>query len=134
LYVALRYATNQRGYFTRCFEDGRFEIDNDAVERELRRIRIGENNYLFAGSDSGAERIAVVCTVLATCRMHDVDPQACLTDVIHKLQNGWLKSRLHELMPETWQQARRDHAHREAEAVAQLSSGSERCPHEPIQA
>lgn len=106
IHTALRYASKQKEYFLRCFEDGRFEIDNGAVERELRRIRIGEKNFLFAGSDSGAERIATVCTVLATCRLHDVDPQAYLTDVINKLQNGWLRSRLHELMPETWKAAR----------------------------
>ena len=106
LYKAITYATNQRAYFERCFEDGRFEIDNGAVERELRRIRIGENNYLFAGSDTGAKRIADVCTVLATCRLQGVEPQSYLTDVIRKIQNGWPKSRLHELMPETWQAAR----------------------------
>jgi transposase len=106
LYKAITYATNQRAYFERCFEDGRFEIDNGAVERELRRIRIGEKNYLFAGSDAGAKRIADVCTVLATCRLHGVEPQSYLTDVIRKIQNGWPRSRLHELMPETWQAAR----------------------------
>jgi hypothetical protein len=103
IHKAITYATNQRPYFERCFEDGRFEIDNGAVERELRRIRIGEKNYLFAGSDAGAKRIADVCTVLATCRLHGVDPQAYLTDVIRKIQNGWPRSRLHELMPEAWQ-------------------------------
>lgn len=101
---ALTYAINQREYFERCFVDGRFEIDNGAVERELRRVRIGEKNFLFAGSDKGAERIAIVWTVVATCRLHGVDPQAYLTDVLFKLQNGWLRSRLEELMPETWQQ------------------------------
>jgi transposase len=101
---ALTYAINQRPYFERCFSDGRFEIDNGAVEREFRRVRLGEKNFLFAGSDKGAERIAVVWTVLATCRLHGVEPQAYLTDVLFKLQNGWLRSRIGELMPETWQQ------------------------------
>ena len=106
IYKAIKYATNQRAYFERCFEDGRFEIDNGAVERELRRVRIGEKNYLFAGSDAGAKRLADVCTVLATCRLHGVEPQSYLTDVIRKIQNGWPMSRIHELMPETWQAAR----------------------------
>lgn len=106
LHKAITYATNQREYFERCFADGRFEIDNGAVERELRRIRIGEKNFLFAGSDAGAKRIADVCTVLATCRLHEVEPQSYLTDVIRKIQNGWPRSRLHELMPEAWQAAR----------------------------
>jgi transposase len=103
LYRALTYARNQREYFERCFTDGRFEIDNGAVEREFRRVRLGEKNFLFAGSDKGAERIAIVWTVVATCRLHGVDPEAYLADVLFKIQNGWLKSRIDELMPETWQ-------------------------------
>jgi len=73
---ALTYAINQREYFQRCFLDGRFEIDNGAVERELRRVRIGEKNFLFAGPDKGAERIAIVWTVVATSQLHGVDPSA----------------------------------------------------------
>jgi transposase len=105
-YRATKYATNQRDYFRRCFQDGRFEIDNGAVERELRRVRIGEKNYLFAGSDAGAQRLADVFTVLATCRMHGVNPQDYLTDTLRKIQNGWPKSRIAELMPDAWQAAR----------------------------
>jgi len=105
LYKATRYAKNQRKYFERCFTDGRFEIDNGEVERQLRRVALGRKNYLFAGSDSAAERIAIVYTVLATCHLNDVDPQAYLTDVIVKLQSGWLQSRVDELMPPQWKQA-----------------------------
>jgi transposase len=122
-YKATKYATNQREYFKRCFEHGRFEIDNGAVERELRRVRIGEKNYLFAGSDKGAQRIADVYTVLATCRLHGVNPQDYLTDVIHKIQNGWPKSRIAELMPEVWQAARASAAkHVDLAPPAQIAS------------
>ncbi len=121
LYKATNYATNQRAHFRRCFEDGRFEIDNGAVERELRRIRIGEKNYLFAGSDAGAQRLADVFTVLATCRTHGVNPQDYLTDVVRKIQNGWPKSRIAELMPESWQ-AERTTKNAASSTQAQLGS------------
>jgi len=106
LQQATRYAIHQREYFARCFTDGRFEIDNGEVERQIRRVALGRKNYLFAGSDSAAERIADAYTVLGTCHLHGVDPQAYLTDVIVKLQGGWPKSRIDELLPPQWHEAR----------------------------
>lgn len=102
LYKAVRYATHQWPYFERCFTDGKFEIDNGAVEREFRRIRLGEKNYLFAGSDAGAKRIADVCTIIATCKAYGIEPWAYLQDVITKLQRGWLTARIDELLPDAW--------------------------------
>lgn len=102
LQQATRYAINEEAPIRRCFEDGRFEIDNGEVERQLRRIAIGRKNYLFAGSDKGAHRLARACTVLGSCHMLGIDPQAYLTDVIDKVQNGWPKSRIDALMPTTY--------------------------------
>lgn len=96
---ALTYATNQWKPLTRFLEDGRLEIHNNACERALRRIALGRNNWLFAGSDAGAERAAVIYTVLGTCRLHDVDPFAWLKDVLEKLASGWKQSQIAELLP-----------------------------------
>ncbi|XYI02289.1 IS66 family transposase [Sorangium sp. So ce1128] len=41
LYVATQYAINQEAAWRRCFTDGRFEIDNGEVERQLRRVTLG---------------------------------------------------------------------------------------------
>lgn len=103
LYKALVYAINQEEYWRRCFSDGRFEIDNGETERQLRRVALGRKNYLFAGSDKGAERIAVAYSVLGACHMNGVNPLAYLTDIIEKLQNGWPKARLDEILPDRWQ-------------------------------
>jgi transposase len=100
--AATKYAINQEAAWRRCFTDGRFEIDNGEVERQLRRVALGRKNYLFAGSDKGAERLAIGYTVFASCRMHRVDPLAWATDVIRKLQDGWPRSRLDELLPDAW--------------------------------
>lgn len=102
LYKATLYAINQEAVWRRCFSDGRFEIDNGEIERQLRRVALGRKNFLFAGSDKGAHRLATVYTVLGTCHMHGVDPLAYLTDVIAKLQNDWPMSRLDELLPDVW--------------------------------
>jgi hypothetical protein len=102
LHAATTYAINQEAAWRRCFDEGRFEIDNGEVERQLRRIALGRKNYLFAGSDKGAERLAIGYTVFAECRIHGVNPLAWATDVIRKLQDGWPRSRLDDLLPDAW--------------------------------
>lgn len=102
LYKATHYAKKHEASFRRCFNDGRFEIDNGEVERRLRWIALGRKNFLFAGSDRGAQRLAIAYTVTGSCHMNGVNPLAYLTDVIEKLQSGWPKDRLDELLPNVW--------------------------------
>ncbi|XXU52384.1 transposase [Sorangium sp. So ce1078] len=100
IYTATQYAINQEASWRCCFTDGRFEIDNGEVERQLRRVALGRKNYLFAGSDKGAERLAIGYTIFGSCRMHGVNPLVWATDVIGKLQAGWPRKRLDELLPD----------------------------------
>lgn len=81
----LTYLTNQRQALERFLEDGRLPIDNMAVEREMRPVALGRKNWLFAGNFEAAERLADGLTVIATARMHGVDPVAYL---------GWLLPQL----------------------------------------
>src|SRR5439155_754531 len=85
----------------RYFVDA-LEIDNNACERALRQVAVGRKNYLFAGSDEGARRAAIIYTVFGTCRLHDVDPWAYTRDVLEKLARGWKQSRIDELLPPAW--------------------------------
>jgi transposase len=116
LHAATQYALNQEAAWRRCFTDGRFEIDNGEAERNLRRIALGRKNYLFAGSDKGAERLAVAYTIFGSCHLNGVDPLAWCTDVIGKLQAGWPMSRLDELLPDAW--AKTSHATADPRVVA----------------
>ncbi|MDC0678992.1 transposase domain-containing protein [Sorangium sp. wiwo2] len=59
-------------------------------------------NYLFAGSDKGAKRLAIGYTIFGSCRIHGANPLTWATDVIGKLQAGWPRERLHELLPDAW--------------------------------
>lgn len=102
LYDATRYAIANKESWLRCFDDGQFEIDNGEVERQIRRVALGRKNFLFAGSDAGGVRAAVAYTVLASCRMHDVDPTAYVRDVLRKLADGWPQSRIDDLLPDRW--------------------------------
>jgi hypothetical protein len=102
LYTATKHAIKHEAAWRLCFTQGHFEIDNDEVEWRLRWVALGRKNYLFAGSDKGAERLAIGYTITGSCHMNGVNPLAYLTDVIEKLQSGWPKNRLDELLPNAW--------------------------------
>ena len=102
LYDAVRYAEKQEAAWRRCFSHGQFEIDNGEAERRLRWVALGRKNFLFAGSDAGAERLATGYTLTGSCHKNGVNPLEYLTDVLEKLQSGWPMNRLDELLPNVW--------------------------------
>jgi IS66 C-terminal element len=73
-------------------------------QRALRRIACGRKSWMFCGSDRGGERAAVMYSLIATCRMNDVDPEAWLRDVLARIA-GHPASRLAELLPWNWSKA-----------------------------
>ncbi|HJL16604.1 MAG TPA: transposase domain-containing protein, partial [Sandaracinaceae bacterium LLY-WYZ-13_1] len=73
--------------------------DNGESERRLRDVAMGRRNYLFAGSDTGAERAAIVYSILGGCALNGVEPWAYLNDVVQRIVDGWPMSRLAELLP-----------------------------------
>jgi transposase len=99
---ATTYAKNQWEFFRRCFEDGRFDIDNGRVERRIRNFAVGRRNYLFTGSVRGGERLAIAYTLVDNCTILGIDPYRYLVDVITKLESGWPLRRLSELLPWRW--------------------------------
>lgn len=99
---AVRYAQNQRPYVERCFTDGRFEIDNGAIERELKKPCVGRRNYLHCGSTDGAKRLAAAYTLVLSAKAVGLNVTEYLTDVIDKLASGWDVARIRELVPDAW--------------------------------
>lgn len=116
---AARYAKDQRTFVRRCFTDGRFELDNGRVEREIREPAIGRKNYLFAGSAAGAERLAAAYTVVQSARRTGVPVRDYLIDVIQRLDRGWPARRLAELLPDRWASARAEQTASEAAQQAE---------------
>ncbi|HET8931859.1 MAG TPA: IS66 family transposase [Polyangiales bacterium] len=102
LRTATTYALNQQSYLRRCFEDGRFEIDNGRVERRIRPFAVGRRNFLFTGSTRGGERLAVAYTLVDNCLLLGLDPRRYLEDVLTKVAAGWPLRRLVELTPARW--------------------------------
>ena len=93
--------------FAAFLEDGRICLTNNAAERALRGFALGRKAWLFAGSDRGADRAAVMVTLIETAKLNGVDPQAWLADVLARIA-AIPQSRLPELLPWNW----RDHQDR----------------------
>src|SRR5260370_12716393 len=99
---AIRYGLNHWDGLVRFLEDGRMELDTTSVDRGMSPIVLNRKNALFAGHDQGAENWAAIASLVETCKLHGVDPQAYFADVLTKLVNLWPESRLDELMPWAW--------------------------------
>ena len=81
-------------------DDGRVCLSNNAAERAVRGIAVGRKNWTFAGSDEGGRRAAAVYTLIETCKLNDVDPQAWLADILARLPDHPVKQ-IDELLPWT---------------------------------
>ena len=99
---AIRYGLNHWDGLVRFLDDGRIEIDSNTVERSMRPIALNRKNALFAGSDEGAENWAMLASLIETCKLHGINPEAYLADVLTKLVNNWPNRRLAELTPWAW--------------------------------
>ena len=96
---ALKYIAKYWDGLRLFLTDGRIEIDNNSVERTIRPIALNRKNALFAGHDTGAENWATIASLIETCKLNTVDPQAYLTSTLTAIVNGHKQSRIDELLP-----------------------------------
>jgi transposase len=101
---AMDYMLKRIEVFTRFLDDGRICLSNNAAERELRGIALGRKSWLFAGSDRGGERAAVMLTLIQTAKLNSVDPQAWLADVLTRIADHKITD-LAALLPWNWRRA-----------------------------
>lgn len=101
---AITYAYTRWDNMMTCLEDGRLLWDNNLAENVIRPITLGRKNYLFCGNHEAAVNMSVICSLLATCKAHDVTPREYLNDVI--AQMPYYKNATHEellnLLPHKW--------------------------------
>jgi len=101
---AIGYMLRQWSRLERYAEQGFLEIDNNWIENVIRPLALGRKNYLFAGSHDGARRAAIIYSLVATAKKHDVEPLAYLKDVITRIPDHPY-NKLHLLLPPHWQPA-----------------------------
>ncbi len=83
---------------TRYIEQGRFNIDNNLTENSIRPVALGRKNYMFAGSHAAAQHAAIVYSLLATCKINNVEPFEWLSKTLSQISDHPV-NQLHKLLP-----------------------------------
>jgi len=99
---AVNYALNQWEDLSLFTKLGCLAIDNNVAERSLRGIALGRKNWLFVGSPHGGQTAAILFSVLASCKRHEVEPWAYLRDVLQRLALPATPEELRQLFPHRW--------------------------------
>ncbi len=99
--TALQYASNQQQVLSRFFDDGRLVLSNNGAERALKAVALGRKAWLFCGSDDHAKSTAALYSLVASARLHGIDPEEYLRCLI-RLVPLWPPDRMLELAPLFW--------------------------------
>lgn len=99
---AIRYGLSHWNELMQFIDDGRIEINSNAVERSMRPVALTRKNALFAGSDQGAESWAIIASLVECCKLNGQNPEAYFADVLTKLVNLWPNDRIDQLLPWNW--------------------------------
>lgn len=98
---ALGYTLNNWTALT-CYTEAPFlAIDNNHSERQIKQLVIGRKNWLFAGSEGGAENAAVLYSLVVSCKLAGVDPFAYFRDVLMRIHTHPAE-RIADLIPREW--------------------------------
>ena len=103
---AIGYTLNHWHGLVRFLDDGRIELDNNTVERAIRPLTLQRKNALFAGHDLGAENWATFATLVETCKLCGINPQAYLTDVLTRIVLRADTDAIDDLLPYNWVDSR----------------------------
>ena len=98
---AIKYALGQWDAFKRYLDDGRFEIDNNLTENEVRPVALGRKNYLFVASEQGGKCASIYYSLIRSAKRNGLEPYAYLKDVLISIKST-PKKQLRELLPHNW--------------------------------
>jgi transposase len=98
---AVNYFLNEYTALVGYLRDGRFEIDSNLVENDVRPSAVGKRRWLFIGHPNAGWRSAVIYTIIQSCRRYEINPQDYLTDVLQRLPS-MTSSQVRELLPANW--------------------------------
>ena len=118
---AVNYILGQWTELNVFCSDGAVPIDNNASEREMKRVVLNRKNSLFVGNERGGRSAAILASLTSTCRRHDVDPQLYLTQLLMNLPS-WPERNLDAWLPDQWKL-------RHAARLANLHQQNSTTPH-----
>ena len=102
---AIYYSLSRWQALSLYAENGKLEIDNNLVENAIRPVAVGRKNYLFAGSHEAAKRAAMIYSLFACCKKHEVNPDEWLKDILNRINDHPI-NRIEELLPNNWKNIR----------------------------
>ena len=100
---AIGYVINNWQELIRFIDDQQLPLDNNASERAIRIIALGRKNYLFAGNDEAAANLAGLYSLVASCELHNINPETYLGDVLIRVHTHPQKM-IEELLPKKWKE------------------------------
>ena len=98
---ALSYAVKRHKSLKVCLSDPDVALDTNHLERGLRPIPMGKKSWLFCWTESGAEDVATIQSLIATCRLLKVNAYEYLVDVLQRVAIHPAKQ-VEELTPRVW--------------------------------
>lgn len=101
---AFNYFSEREKQLGMFLHDGMLEIDTNIIENKIRPIALGRNNYMFAGSHDAAQNAAIIYSLFATCKLHDVNAYDWLKYVLTVIPT-FPASRIEELLPQNWKKS-----------------------------
>jgi transposase len=107
LATAITYALNQRAALYRYLDDGRLKPDNNTAENGIRPLALGRKNWLFAGSERGAQATALFLGLIQSCKACGVNPWEYFNDMLRRVMSHPV-NRLRELLPDQWRPLPKD--------------------------
>ena len=102
---AIAYTLNHWQQLTRFLEDGRLPLDNNLVENTIRPVALGRKNWLFAGSYEGAKRLAILYSLVATCKLNDINPYEYFYEILPKLA-AYPSNKIADLTSANWKMSK----------------------------
>ena len=97
--AALKYIAKYWDGLILFLDDGRIEMDSNAVERTIRPIALQRKNALFAGHDAGAQNWAMLASLIETCKLNRIEPHNYLTGILTAILNGHKQKDIDQLLP-----------------------------------
>jgi hypothetical protein len=106
---ALSYTYSLFHRLSRYHLDGRYQIDNNLIENDIRALAVGRKNYLFCGNHDAAENAAIMYSLLGCCKACDVNPREWLTDILSRIPayNRDYSLNLADLLPHNWKASKK---------------------------
>jgi len=98
---ALAYFSEREKQLGMYLHNGMLLMDTNLIENAIRPIALGRNNFLFAGSHDAAQNAAVIYSLLATCKLHEVNAYDWLKYVLTVMPT-FPANKIQELLPHNW--------------------------------